>query len=141
MFRKHPWTSLAVSSPPSGVRWRCFSVTSLVPRIVRRFFGPNCEVYSPHFTAQGRAAIRLFTRVVPRFLPVLFWYLGFHGRRSISLVPPSFSLLEILPDKGGIRYKLLGDSVSFCVSAVVKIPSRRFDDPPSMSVFLDEVSF
>lgn len=47
------------------------------PRIVRRFFGSNCDVYSRNFTAPKDG--RLFLQGLSVFYRFLFWYLGFNA--------------------------------------------------------------
>lgn len=126
--------SLAVSTPPSGVRWRCFSVTSLVPRIVRRFFGPNCEVYSPHSRPKAERRSDFLQGLFLVFYPSCFGIWGFTAAGQYRLFLPRSVCSRSYPT----RVEFV---TSFWAIRWVFVFRPSFDDPPSMSVFLDEVSF
>lgn len=88
MFRKHPWKSLTVSTPPSGVRWRCFRWLASSLALSAGFLGLIARFTAPISRPKAKRRSDFLQGLFLVFYPSCFGIWGFTASGQYRLFLP-----------------------------------------------------
>lgn len=132
---------LAVSTPPSGVRWRCFRWLASALALSARFLGLIARFTAPISRPKAERRSDFLQGLFLVFYPSCFGIWGFTAAGQYRLFLPRVQSARDLTRQGWNSLQAFGrfgEFLCFCrrLNSVASVWR-----PPSMSELLDEVSF